>query len=397
MITISLCMIVKNEEDVLERCLTSVGQAADQIVIVDTGSTDRTREIALAFTDQVYDFPWIDDFSAARNFAFSKATKQYCLWLDADDVLEPEEREKLLRLKETLDPGTDVVMMRYNTAFDELDNPIFSFYRERLLRTGMFRWEGRVHEAIAVCGKVVRSDIAVSHRKLHPSDSGRNLLIYERQRDSGEPLNPRDQFYYARELYYHRRFERAAEEFEAFLDSGRGWRENNIEACRFLALCRDGLGQPEPALLALLRSFVYDMPRAEVCCDLGQKYLDKGDLPQAIFWYELALTRPFDPESGGFVLPDCYGYIPALQLCVCQDRLGDPLAAAAYNELAAAHKPGAEAVLYNRTYFAGRGLPEESVRSALREIEARFGRQTNIVNGGDKYPLPKESADSNMS
>lgn len=395
MITVSLCMIVKNEEDVLERCLTSVGQAADQIIVVDTGSTDRTRDIARAFTDQVYDFPWIDDFSAARNFAFSKADKQYCLWLDADDVLEPEEREKFLRLKETLDPGTDAVMMRYNTAFDQLGNPVFSFYRERLLRTGRFRWEGRVHEAIAVSGRVVYSDIAVSHRKLHPSDSDRNLRIYERQRAAGEPLSPRDQFYYARELCYHRRYEQAAAEFTAFLDGGRGWRENNIEACRFLAVCWDELGQPEPALWALLRSFAYDVPRAEVCCDLGRKYFDKGELAQAVFWYELALTRPLNPDSGGFVLPDCYGYVPALQLCVCYDRLGDSLTAAAYNELAAAHKPEDGAVLHNRQYFAGCGLPEAAVRSALRGIEARFCRLTNIVNGGDKNPFHQESADSN--
>ena len=84
MITLSLCMIVKNEEDVLGRCLSCMDGIADEIVIVDTGSTDRTREIALQFTSKVYDFPWRDDFAAARNFAFSKATMDYTLWLDAD-------------------------------------------------------------------------------------------------------------------------------------------------------------------------------------------------------------------------------------------------------------------------------------------------------------------------
>lgn len=79
MITVSLCMIVKNEEDVLARCLESAKPVADEIIIVDTGSTDRTREIAREFTDNVCEFPWIDDFAAARNFSFSKATMEYCM------------------------------------------------------------------------------------------------------------------------------------------------------------------------------------------------------------------------------------------------------------------------------------------------------------------------------
>ena len=74
MITISLCMIVKNEEKVLARCLDSLEGLMDEIIIVDTGSTDRTKEIAAGYTDKIYDFEWVDDFSAARNFSFSKAT-----------------------------------------------------------------------------------------------------------------------------------------------------------------------------------------------------------------------------------------------------------------------------------------------------------------------------------
>ena len=92
MITISLCMIVKNEEDVLARCLDCAINFADEIIIVDTGSTDRTKEIAALYTEQVYDFEWIDDFAAARNFAFSKATMEYCMWLDADDIIRFEDQ-----------------------------------------------------------------------------------------------------------------------------------------------------------------------------------------------------------------------------------------------------------------------------------------------------------------
>ena len=67
MATVSLCMIVKNEEKVLGRCLDSAKEIADEIIIVDTGSTDRTKEIAAEYTEKIYDFKWNDDFSAARN------------------------------------------------------------------------------------------------------------------------------------------------------------------------------------------------------------------------------------------------------------------------------------------------------------------------------------------
>ena len=88
-------MIVRDEEENLPHCLESVRGIFDEIVVVDTGSIDRTREIAREFGAQVFDFAWIDDFAAARNAALAHATGDYAFWLDADDVVEPAEREKL--------------------------------------------------------------------------------------------------------------------------------------------------------------------------------------------------------------------------------------------------------------------------------------------------------------
>ena len=91
MANISLCMIVRDEHEVLARCLSSVCDAVDEIVIVDTGSQDDTRDIALRYTDKVYEFKWQDDFAAARNYAFDMAHGDYLMWLDADDVIAPEQ------------------------------------------------------------------------------------------------------------------------------------------------------------------------------------------------------------------------------------------------------------------------------------------------------------------
>ena len=96
MVTMSLCMIVKNEEKVLRRCLDSLSDIADEIIIADTGSSDSTKDIALEYTSNVYDFQWTGDFAEARNFVSSKATKDYIYTADADEYLDDENRDCLL-------------------------------------------------------------------------------------------------------------------------------------------------------------------------------------------------------------------------------------------------------------------------------------------------------------
>ncbi len=351
--TISLCMIVKDEEDVLGRCLDSIEDLADEIIIVDTGSQDRTKEIAQHYTDKVLDFPWIDDFAAARNFSFDHATQDYVLWLDADDVLPAPELAAFRELKANLDPATHVVMMKYATAFDAAGRPSFSYYRERLLQNHAgFRWVGPIHEVIAPAGNILYSPITIHHRKLHPSDPHRNLRIFEKMLGEGQTLDARQQFYYARELYYHQRYREASRELEAFLRHPQAWLENQINACQILAYCYYRLEEEEQALTTLLRTLTWDVPRAEICCDIGKHFFDRGRYETAIFWYDTATHCQLDETQGGFVLPDCYGYIPYLQLCLCYDHLGDHQQAAACNEKAGLCKPEDSQVEQNRRYFA---------------------------------------------
>lgn len=352
MITLSLCMIVKNEEAVLERILKPMSQAADQIIIVDTGSTDRTKEIAGRYTGEVYDYSWNDDFAAARNAACEKAVMDYWMWLDADDIISPEMLKKLINMKDELDPSTDVVMMKYATGFDIKGRTTFSYYRERLIRNRQgFLWQGRVHEAVTPRGRILYSDLEIQHRKEGAGDSDRNLRIYETMLAEGEKLEPRHQFYYGRELYYHKRYNEAVDVFNAFLKEPDGWLENKIDACLHIAYCHDRLGRKEDAMEALTRSFVYDSPRAEVCCEMGRYKTEGGKLKEAIYWYSQALSLTPDEQSGAFVQKDCYGYLPAIQLCVCYDRLGDHKRAYYYHQKSQKLKPDSEAVKMNQIYF----------------------------------------------
>lgn len=353
MITVSLCMIVKNEETALARCLDSVAGLVDEIIIVDTGSDDSTIEIAKRYTANVYSFAWIDDFAAARNYSFSKATKDFCMWLDADDVIEEAQQKEFFQMKESLNLKTDMVMMKYHVGFDEIGKPTFSFYRERLLRNdGTHIWQGAVHEAIVPRGVVIYSPAAISHRKIKPADADRNLNIYRKLLAKGVVLEARHQYYYARELYYHAEYREALEALLVFFDMPEGWVENRIEACSIASYCYQQINMPQKALMVLFQSFQYDLPRAEICCDIGKLFMGEEEYYQAIFWYQKALAVRADPYRGGFLLLDCYDYLPYIQLCVCYDQIGDREKARMYNDKAGECKPNAKAYLQNKQYFA---------------------------------------------
>ena len=96
--TLSLCMIVKNEEQYLPKCLRSIEPAADEMIVVDTGSTDRTKEIAQAFGAKVYELEWPESFAEARNYSISKASGEWILVMDADEVLSSRDYDKLARV-----------------------------------------------------------------------------------------------------------------------------------------------------------------------------------------------------------------------------------------------------------------------------------------------------------
>ena len=348
MITISLCMIVKNEEKTLPRCLASARGLAEEVIVVDTGSADGTVAAAEALGAKVFHFPWRDDFAAARNYAFDQATMDYCLWLDADDVIEPEDRKKFLELKATLPPDTDVVMLPYHAGRDEAGRPTLTYERERLIRRAAgLRWRGAVHEAIAPAGTIHHGDAAVTHRKEGPGDSGRNLRILEGLR-ARRPLEPREQYYYGRELAFLGREEEAVQALRAFLAGGRGWKPDCIQASMDLADCLGRLGREDERLPALTGALAYGPPTPELCCALGSVFMDRQQWETAAFWYHLALTQP---AGSGFHYPDCRGYIPLLQLCVCSWNLGAREASEAFNDAALALKPECPVCRQNREFF----------------------------------------------
>ena len=210
-----------------------------------------------------------------------------------------------------------------------------------------------MHETIPPSGKVVRLDATVTHQKLHVSDPDRNLRILEKIKNSPSGLSPRQLYYYGRELKEHGRCLESIDVLEQFLTEPDGWAVNKMEACLVLADCYTAESRREEAIAALLKGFLLPIaPRAELCCALGHLFLQDAKYEHAIFWYQAALSLPYQPEADGFSEADCYGFLPCIWLCVCYDRLGDRERAEYYNEKAGSYKPESSAYLYNRQYFA---------------------------------------------
>ena len=345
--TLSVCMIVKDEEEVLGRCLMSIQGIWDELIVVDTGSKDNTKEIAGAFGATVYDFAWCDHFAKARNFSFSKAREELVMWLDADDVLTEEDCKKVQTLKS--------VMRDYDMAFAEYDAGGCRYVRERIFRRECgFVWQGAVHEVIVPRGRIYHSDLTITHKKGKKGDSMRNLSIFQKQIASGEKLDERERFYYGRELSYHNMETEAIAVLKEFL-RGDGWGENKAEACLVLFRLYQKRGEEAEAKECLVRSFLYAKPKAEVCCLLGDCFL-QSNLSLAIDWYLRALDLDSADElrRGGFVQEDYLEFIPCMQLCYAYDRLGEYALAERYNERAGRCKPQDERYLYNKRYFESR-------------------------------------------
>jgi glycosyltransferase involved in cell wall biosynthesis len=166
---VSLCMIVKNEEATLAACLASVADLVDEMIVVDTGSTDRTRDVAVQGGARVVDFAWVDDFSAARNESIRHATGDWILWLDADEQLDAANREKLRNLFSRLKwDNAAYLMQQLSTTDDPYGSRVAVDHVRLFRRDPVLRWEYRVHEQILLSIRraghdLRRTDVVINH------------------------------------------------------------------------------------------------------------------------------------------------------------------------------------------------------------------------------------------
>lgn len=334
MITVSLCMIVKNEEAVLARCLDSICDLMDEIIIVDTGSNDNTKEIARRYTDKIYDFTWESDFSAARNFSFSKATMDYIYAADADEVLDTENRARFLRLKKSLSPQIEIVQMKYVTKTDF--NTVLNFkkeYRPKLYkRLRSFTWVDPIHETVQLNPTVLDSEIEILHMPPAPHQK-RDFEIFKKAFETNGALSRKIQKMYAKELFISGTdadFLDAAPVFESFLASPEADKPENTSLAKDASLVRLHVARITNNFPLLLKFSLNDMlttPSAEACMEIGEYFYSVKLYDTAIMWF---YNAAFETES--ILNVRTSGNLPLKRLADCYNALADQYLGAKSNK-----------------------------------------------------------------
>ncbi|MEW6696897.1 MAG: tetratricopeptide repeat-containing glycosyltransferase family 2 protein [Bacillota bacterium] len=261
---ISLCMIVKNEAGNIRRCLQSVAGVVDEIIVVDTGSTDATPEIAREMGAKVYSFDWHDHFSDARNASIQRATGEWIFFLDADEELAGESREALAKCTaEEKVEGYFIKIMNYIGAdgwVETCPDLVFRLFRNR----PEYRFRGAIHEQIAdvileknqQASYRIANEIMILHygyldSQIDKKDKkNRNLKILEKELAS-QPENHLLRYHYGVELF---RLEKYVEAARVFVETANGTDPQTIyfpKLIRYIALAYHSAGQPENALDAV--------------------------------------------------------------------------------------------------------------------------------------------------
>lgn len=277
---ISAVLIVKDEEVLLSKCLDTL-KGIDELVIVDTGSKDKTKEIASRYTDKIYDFPWIDSFCKARNFANSKATGDFILTIDAD--------EELLTPVETI---RDVI---YKTKKEVLNVTVTDGLGNEHKSPRLFKnskdifWRGDIHETLSKTGQEdTPIVIKYGYSPAHKNDPDRTLRILKKSLKANPKLI-RERYYLAREYFYREDWERAIKEVDIYLKQAK-WLPEKNDAWLMRAKCLAGLEKWEEACDSAWQALKYNANFKEALVFIGN-HMDSVNKQRWLSYSELADNR----------------------------------------------------------------------------------------------------------
>lgn len=355
--TLSLSMIVKNEAKTIERVLACAKTFCDELIVVDTGSTDNTVELAERMGAKVYHFDWVDDFSVARNFALSKCTGDWFIWLDADDVITEENQLRIKQIKETvLNDDLDGVFIPYHYAFNQIGDCITTIPRERIIRrVEGLQWVHPIHEGLILDPNrcIMRSDISIDHRPLPEKNiirEGRNLHVLEKAIEKGNN-HPRTLYYHGLELKVNGHYERAIVSYQKYLDvcsTQPPW--EIYDAYVGMAICYKELGKNDEAKTSFLNAVKVDSRRAEALNHLGFVYMAEDTYDKALPYF-LAASNLTKPSSDGNISDQDYTWIPTDYASLCYYYLGNHGKAIEYAMKNLHHHPNKPQVIKNLHIF----------------------------------------------
>lgn len=325
--SISLCLIAKDEESNVAQLINSVEGCFDEIILVDTGSTDRTVEMAKALGCEVHHFEWVHDFSEARNFSFSKATKDYICWLDLDDVLQ--DKEGFIRFRDTAMGLAEYWIAPYHYSSDSNGKPMCSFARERVFkRSKGFKWKYFVHEGVMPLEGTKMQftpSWSVKHMRTESDllkDRSRNLNIFEKNLDK---MDPRMTYYYGKELFEAQKPKEALEQLEKAIVEPKLELHDRILGFQYACYCYLMSEQYEKCIQLAHQGLVLAPNRAEFHSIIGDCYIKTGRLSDAVPYFNAA--KWCTASSGGtgviFSNEDQYTYYPRNQLARIYANNGD--------------------------------------------------------------------------
>jgi glycosyltransferase involved in cell wall biosynthesis len=343
MLKLSLCMIAKDEAAMIGRCLASVRAVADEIIVVDTGSSDTTAEIARQLGAHVSHYPWNDHFSAARNYSLELATGEWILVLDADETLDVKSLEVLKQVLAHDEPveGYFLKLINYVPVSNWVEkNPGMVF---RLFRNKKdYRFQGAIHEqivntinAINPQAKIaIREDLQILHYGYFKNDMTQkekrqkylNLIDHELNQD---PENRLLRFQYGEELFHAGRHQEA---IKALAQAGEGL-DPQIhfmpKLLRTIILSYMTLRQFDAALKMFQKSKSLLPLYADLYHLGGLIHLEKRDLAQAVACFQKALSLP-EPPSFYSSVDGVRGYRTFLELGKIAEINGSPTEALEY-------------------------------------------------------------------
>lgn len=388
--TISLVMIVKNEEVALPACLASVASLVDDYVIVDTGSTDGTRAIIARYTTAVYERPF-DDFVTAKNHALGLARGDYILFMDADERLLGG-HEQLRAAAENNVEGVAGLIVE-----GDIHAPCNEYYRMRLWKnSGAWRFVGPgIHEVVVGPSEGVewRADVIVHHDHSHRTGQSYterftfyiDILLAALARD---PNDTRAMFYLARTYGDAGRHLEAIDAYRRYRELG-SWRDELWQSWYDEAVCWANSGEYARANAALSSAAKVDERRAEVDCLAGQLAFNCGDWVAAAEHYERALQKPKPTDVILFLNPLAYDATPREQLVVIYDKLRryDMATEHAAELCAASPKPDWRRVnnltfvraRKNRQWLFALGATPEPLHGEMLQTQGAGGVETTYI------------------
>lgn len=373
--SLSLAMIVLNVEKTIRRCLEGFKQCVDEIVIVDTGSTDNTLHIVKEYTDKIYHFKWIDDFSAARNYSFEQCTKDHIIWVDGDDYILPED---IKRIKDLDLSDKEIVIFNYAYAHDEFGKPSMIVPRERIIKRSLgLKWQEKIHEYISIekSKTFIAYDIMTHHDKQHGT-SERNLSILERVVQT-DPSKSRNLYYLGKEYMDFGRTDDAIEYLSRFTRCNDAYYEDVSQAYQKLALCFLNKGNEYGFRSNILKALEIEDGWAEPYYHMGLYYMNKQQWYKAIQWFEVCTHLNRNKNLLSSYQPEYYSWLPQLNLCLCYNNVGDIQKAYECNKRVLEVRPGdTRAISNDRILFAALKKPKE-----YRDGQ---GKKLNIGCGGKR-------------